>query len=162
MSKIKNFARTAAVATAAAGLTLAGTSAAHAAVVPAPEVIGGTVNLHVDAPAPWQSCFGMLVPPYTAIDLVGPMMSGDILQVAEALSERDDVISLRTRGLISLPGTVPGLPGTLYADNVPPNIYAATVICAGGDVPTESHIHPVVVGNPFEAFGGSVSGSLGG
>lgn len=162
MPLIKNVTRTTLVAVAAAGLTLAGTGAAHAAVVPAPEVAGGTVDVHVQAPAPWQSCFGMLVPPYAAVDVAAQFAAGDVLAAAERLSDRDDVISMRTRGLVSLPGTVPGLPGTLYAEGVPSNIYVAAVVCAGGDTPTESHLHPVMVGDPLAAFGGSVSGSLGG
>lgn len=144
------------------GLSFAGAGAAAAAVVPAPVVAGHTVDVRVDAPIPWQSCSGYLVPPYAALDLAVPIASGDFVAVADALRGRADVIPMRTRGLISLPGTIPGIPGTLFADNVPANHYMLAVICAGGDAPIEPHLYPVTVGNPFDAFAGSVSGSLGG
>ena len=70
MSLVKKAASGLAVAAMAAGMTLAGTGAANAA-VPTPHVLGNTVTVNVDQPLPGQTCIGMLVPPYAAADLAG-------------------------------------------------------------------------------------------
>ena len=149
----------------AAGLTVAGAGAASAA-VPHPHIAGNTVNVHVTAPLPNQTCMGMLVPPYAAADLAGAAVSGggNLMPIIAALGNNPDVIALNGPGLpgiFQLPVTIPGQDGWLSAQNVPSNIYALAVICMGHDGPMEPHLFPAVVGNPMEAFGGSVAGSTG-
>lgn len=146
----------------AAGLTVAGAGAASAAVVPAPRVLGNSVSVDIAQPLPGQSCSGMLVPPAVAGSLIGPAASGDLMQIMGALSARDDVIALRHRAIvIDLPATIPGVPGTLYANDVPANFYALAVFCVGAGTPIEAYLHPAVVGNPLDAFAGSAAGSTG-
>lgn len=152
-------------ATAAAGLTVAGAGAANAA-VPVPNIVGNTVSVHVTDPLPGQMCMGMLVPPYAAADLAGAAVSGggNLMPIVAALGNNPDVIALNGPGIpgvFQLPMTVPGQPGWLSAKNVPSNIYALAVICMSGNGPMEPHLFPAVVGNPLDAFGGSVAGSTG-
>lgn len=149
-----------AVAATAAGLTIVGSGAASAAVV-TPAVQGTTVQVNITEPLPGQTCLGMLVPPYVAIHLIAPAASGDLMEVVRALGARDDVIAMRTPGPIRLPVTLPGLPGTLSAENVPPNIYAVTVFCMRSDGPVEPHLFPAVVGPGLDPIIGSVEGSTG-
>lgn len=148
----------------AAGLTVAGTGAASAA-VPTPHVLGNTVTVNIDQPLEGQMCMGMLVPPSAAADLAGAAVAGggDLMAIIRALGNRHDVVSLAGPGAFGfhLPATLPGQPGVLFANNVPSNIYALAVICMSGGGPAEPHLFPAVVGNPLDAFGGSVAGSTG-
>lgn len=150
----------------AAGLTVAGSGAANAA-VPFPHIAGNNVSVHVTDPLPGQTCMGLLVPPYAGADLAGAAIGGggNLMPIIGALGERNDVIALDgpgVPGIFQLPVTIPGQSGWLSADNVPSNVYALAVVCLSGDGPAEPHLFPAVVGNPLDAFGGSVSGSLGG
>ncbi|HJC28072.1 MAG TPA: hypothetical protein H9759_01610 [Candidatus Dietzia intestinipullorum] len=164
MSLVKKAASGLAVAAMAAGMTLAGTGAANAA-VPTPHVLGNTVTVNVDQPLPGQTCIGMLVPPYAAADLAGAAVAsgGDLMAIVRALGDQHDVISLAGPGAFgfNLPATLPGQPGVLFANNVPSNVYALAVVCVSGDGPAEPHLFPAVVGGPLDAFGGSVAGSTG-
>ena len=161
MSAMKTALRGLTVAAATVGLTLGGASAANAAVVQ-PDTIGNTVVAHVHDPLPGQTCIGLAVPPYAALDVVPPAIGGDLMDILGAVANRDDIHALHLdMWPLNPPMTLPGQPGTLIAENVPSNFYALTVICMGGGN-TEPHIHPVVVGDPLSAAGGSVQGSLGG
>lgn len=165
MSLVKKAAAGLAAVGMAAGLTVAGAGAASAA-VPHPHVAGNTVNVHITEPLPNQTCMGMLVPPYAAADLAGAAVSGggNLMPIIAALGNNPDVIALDgpgIPGIFHLPVTWPGQSGWLSAQNVPSNIYALAVICMGHDGPMEPHLFPAVVGNPLDAFGGSVAGSSG-
>lgn len=148
----------------AAGLTVAGSGAANAA-VPTPHIHGNSVFVNIDHPLEGQTCIGMLVPPYVAADLGGAAIAGggDLMAIISALGDRHDVISLAGPGAFgfNLPATLPGQPGVLAAENVPSNIYALAVVCLTGGGPAEPHLFPAVVGNPLDAFGGSAAGSVG-
>lgn len=162
MSVLKKVTAGLAVTATAVGLTAVGAGAANAAVVPAPRVAGNTVTVDIAQPLVGQSCSAMLVPPYAAAALAGPAVSGDLMQIMGALSAREDVIALRHNAvLLNLPATIPGVPGTLYANDVPANIYALAVFCVGAGTPIEAYVHPAVVGNPLDAFAGSATGSSG-
>lgn len=165
MSLSKKLLGTVAAVGMAAGLTVAGSGAANAA-VPFPHIVGNTVSVHVTDPLPGQTCMGMLVPPYAATDLAGAAIGGggNLMPIIGALAERDDVIALDGPGIpgvFQLPVTLPGQPGWLSSENVPSNIYALAVICLSSDGPAEPHLFPAVVGGPLDAFGGSVAGSTG-
>lgn len=165
MSIVKKAAAGTAAAAMAAGMTVAGAGAASAA-VPVPHVGANSVQVHITDPLPGQTCMGMLVPPYAAADLAGAAAAGggNLMPIIGALGESDDVIALDgpgVPGLFQLPVTIPGQSGWLSAENVPPNVYALAVICLSSDGPAEPHLFPAVVGNPLDAFGGSVAGSTG-
>lgn len=152
-------------ATAAVGISVAGAGAANAA-TPFVHIAGNTVNVHVTAPLPNQTCMGMLVPPYAAADIAGAAVAGggNLMPIIAALGNNPDVIALNgpgIPGIFQLPMTIPGQDGWLSAQNVPSNIYALAVICMGHAGPMEPHLFPAVVGNPMEAFAGSASGSTG-
>ncbi|AWH91394.1 hypothetical protein [Dietzia lutea] len=149
----------------AAGLTIAGSGVASAA-VPHPNIAGNTVSVHITDPLPGQTCTGILVPPSATGDLAGAAIAGggDLMSIVRALGNRYDVISLDGPGLpgvFTLPMTLPGQPGWLTARDVPSNVYALAVLCLGHNGPVEPHLFPAVVGNPLDAFGGSAAGSVG-
>lgn len=159
MTRTKKMFSSLGVAALAAGMTVSGAGAANAAVT-TPHVLGNSVSVNIDQPLPGQTCFGVLAPAYAAAELGVAAIGGggDVLAIVQALEARDDVISLAGPGAfgIHLPATIPGQPGVLFANDVPANIYALAVVCMTVNGPVESHITPQLVGNPLDAFVGSM------
>lgn len=170
--------RLAAVITAAitaVSSVLATTGTAHAADVALPGVEDNRVSVRVDDPIPgkiWpleigQSCAGALVPPHAlpavASDVI-PMLDGDILDIIRGLGDLNDAVTVLLLAGTLLPATLPGVAGTLAADDVRDDFYLVPVVCAGGrdDAPMETNLFLTQVGSPLGAFEGSVTGSAGG
>ena len=166
--------RLTATLTATLGVSLAGAGAAHAAYVSLPAVQDHRVSVRVDDPVPsrivppavGQSCAGALIPPYAvpgvARDVI-PMLDGNVLDIIGGLGDLNDAVTLLRLGGVS-PATVPGVAGTLAANNVRDDFYLVPVLCVGGrdNAPMETNLFLTQVGNPLGAFEGSVTGSVGG
>ena len=159
-----------------AGLALAGSGVALAADVSLPAVEDNRVSVRIDNPIPgklgWppvlgQSCAGALVPLYAIPDVareVIPLLDGDIMNIIAALGDLNDQVTILLLANTLSPVTLPGVAGTLEADSVRDDFYAAPVVCVGGrdDAPMEINLFLTQVGNPLGAFEGSVTGSVGG
>lgn len=166
--------RLSATLTATLGLALVGTGTGHAADISLPEVEDNRVSVRVDNPIPGrlfppalgQSCTGALVPPYALPAVIGdvlPLLDGNVLDIIGGLGDLNEAVTLLLLGGVS-PATLPGVAGTLAADNVRDDFYIVPVVCVGGrdNAPLEPHLFLTQVGNPLGAFEGSVTGSVGG
>lgn len=98
-----------------------------------------------------------------AAEFAGAVNQGNLLGVLTALNNNDSVIVLKTDGLLIdsavAPLTATNRTNTVFAEDVPSNVYALVSVCASE--PTNPTINPIVlVGGPVEAIMGSVeSGS---
>ncbi|WP_295653921.1 hypothetical protein [uncultured Dietzia sp.] len=158
------------------GMALAGSGAALAADISLPTVEDNRVSVRIENPIPgklgWppvlgQSCAGALVPLYAIPDVardVIPLLDGDITNIIAALGDLNDQVTILLLANTLSPVTLPGVAGTLEAEHVRDDFYAAPVVCVGGrdDAPMEINLFLTQVGNPLGAFEGSVTGSVGG
>ena len=159
-----------------ASMALAGSGVALAADVSLPAVEDNRVSVRIENPIPgklgWppvlgQSCAGALVPLHAVPDVareVIPLLDEDIMNIIAALGDLNDQVTILLLANTLSPVTLPGVAGTLEADSVRDDFYAAPVVCVGGrdDAPMEINLFLTQVGNPLGAFEGSVTGSVGG